>query len=507
MKMKKGINILSSFLFLLLLTSYANAETCPDGSLYCCNNCHTEKSCGHAACDSCHGNPPTKNVVDRNDKGGLVWYPSQTGSTSAGAHLKHATLSGMNYSCSECHYNGMQTPPVQLNSKIEIGFNPGTDTNYDGRTTLNPPYDYQGTNGTTITRNETLACSNIYCHSNSTGGTKNIGGATTKSDFLNKVNDPRPVAPSTSPSWTATGPLGCDSCHGYPPSYPTDYPKANSHTPLHDGYTTVNKQCNVCHYATTHDGATIFDPSKHGNGIYDVVPDPTYTNALGPINFTYSYDAGGGQCSTISCHGSGSLPELWSRIGRSVIMTRGSGTTCFQVNFTASANSNSGPSPYTYDWNWGDGTSTSGTSSTLPVSTAHTYANSGTYLVEFLFRDGNYHPGDYQTQLIINPVNAYPVANGTVSVAGYAATLTDLSYDSDYNTCGHSGEPGTIRIEWGDGTTTQQSISLTDMPSNQQFTHTYAYKTTIYQVYIKLYITDNAGKKAGAGLGWYIIPK
>ena len=273
----------------LFSVAAAYAENCPDGSLYCCNKCHTEKTCSHASCDSCHGNPPT---LDSASKGGVIWFPSPTGSSSAGAHLIHAT-SGTNYnfSCGECHYNGMQDPPIKLDNLVEIGFKSSGTKTYDGRTTLNSPYDYSGTNGTEITRGGTLRCSNTYCHSNGTSVATGV------------------IAGNSSPAWDSKAGIECNSCHGNTvysdwrkamPNYNEDQPKSNSHF-MHASF-----QCNFCHYATTTDALTIANKTSHVNGSYDLVPDPyavyTYYSKSTNVNFIYAFDAGGGTCTNISCH-------------------------------------------------------------------------------------------------------------------------------------------------------------------------------------------------------------
>ncbi len=82
----------------------------------------------------------------------------------------------------------------------------------------------------------------------------------------------------------------CEICHGYPPAYENGNPKANSHL-AHDAY-----NCSYCHFGTTNNGYTITDPTKHDNGAYDL-------QAGNGENFSYVFDASGGTCNNISCHG------------------------------------------------------------------------------------------------------------------------------------------------------------------------------------------------------------
>ena len=251
---RKSIVFFLSIVVLVLGASSARAQEC--------------------GCNVCHGNPP---IVDNTFGGpdGLVVYPL-TGSTSAGAHAKHVpvmTGTAMNDVCYKCHVNGMPYSSMCGNNKIQLGFSVnGSGITYDGRT-LNAPLSYETTTGTVITSGGTQKCSNLYCHSNGTGGTNNVA----LSGPL-PLNDPRPVAPGSSPSWTTHGPLGCNACHGYPPSYATNSVKSNSHLRAEHQQT-----CNFCHYATTTDGVTITNASNHANGIYNVQPDPS---AIYPETFT-----------------------------------------------------------------------------------------------------------------------------------------------------------------------------------------------------------------------------
>lgn len=323
--------------FCLFSAPPAYAELCPDDTLYCCNKCHSEKTCTHATCDSCHGNPPT---IDSASKGGVIWYPSPTGSTSAGAHLVHAT-SGTNYnfSCGECHYNGMQDPPIRLDNLVEIGFKSSGTKTYDGRASLNSPYDYGGTNGTAITRGGTLRCSNVYCHSNGTSVSTGV------------------IPGNTTPAWDTKAGIECNSCHGNTvysdwrkamPNYAEDQPKSNSHF-MHASF-----PCNFCHYATTTDALTIANKTSHVNGSYDLVPDPyavyTYYSKTTNVNFTYAFDAGGGTCTSISCHIlKWGTPEAYTWGGSNLTATisyvYGSG--CYEVAFSSSLGGNGTP-PYAY---------------------------------------------------------------------------------------------------------------------------------------------------------------
>ncbi|MGC2062779.1 MAG: CxxxxCH/CxxCH domain-containing protein, partial [Thermodesulfovibrionales bacterium] len=191
----KGLALFAAVLLLVFIATGAYADQI-------CSDCHDTAQhnvCDAGNCAACHGNPPV-------NAGGLIHPyanmtgPVASGSASAGAHAKHATPSGSNYACDTCHYNGMSASSGQLiggtnngNGILQMGFNISGSGGgvYDGHT-LNPPYTYEGTNGTTVTAGGTMTCSNIYCHSDGTSVATGV------------------IQPHTSPSWNVTGPLACN---------------------------------------------------------------------------------------------------------------------------------------------------------------------------------------------------------------------------------------------------------------------------------------------------------
>jgi predicted CxxxxCH...CXXCH cytochrome family protein len=435
---------------LLLFTSYAAAQEC--------------------GCNICHGNPP---LYDNTFGGpnGLVGAPL-TGATSAGAHAQHVknfTGPSLNDICYECHFGGMPFSSMCGNNKLQIGFAilafGGAGSNYDGHT-LNPPYSYEGTNSTTITTGGTKVCSNIYCHSDGTAVVTGVIGAG-----------------SHSPAWDSkAGPLPCNFCHNYPPSYPQltnagATPKANAHA-FHSSLAS----CEGCHYGAVN------TMDKHPNGVYDVAPAPGLTYNDLPATFTYRPDPGGigGFCDNVTCHGGLPNTAFWGKFLpfiSGIASTIGPG--CFEVrNFNIpAANFTNTTFPITYKWDFGNGDTESGTAANAPVvsTSSHTYPSPGPFKVTFTGRDA-LKRYIYKQQ----DVNPQPAANisarggFTTSVNRYIVTLTDLSYDPDYNQCGHSGD-GRIYIE-GSGISTingkpsplDEPITLTDQPSNKTYTVVYA---------------------------------
>lgn len=420
----KSIPLFLSIFLCLSFASVVFADT------LVCTDCHVPPhgdDC-NPGCTGCHGNPPTLNTGG--GPNGLVGsLATPTGSVSVGAHAKHATTSGMNYSCDTCHSGGMPTTPLIGNNKIQIGFNiNGVGGGaYDGHA-LNSPYTYEETNGTTVTTGGAKTCSNIYCHSN---GTSIATGA---------------ISNGSSPAWDATG-TTCSSCHGYPPSYAQDQPKSNSHV-FH--VSSMSLTCNVCHFATTADGVTITNVANHANQVYNVTPDPDKIFGGTPVSFTYSYDPGGGRCSNISCHG----PKDWGGVTLTAGVWWTAGPACFEVDFTGHLN---GTPPQSFSWDFGDGQTGEGESIT------HLYPHAGGYAVQLSAADVNRHSASTVANVTAQKVNKLPVPDRTVTVSGYTVTVTDYSTDPDYNTCDRSG-PGSVRVQWGASGVpdTEISVDLTD---------------------------------------------
>ncbi len=428
-------------LLLFIPQSYADLD---------CVACHGPNGAhgeGFEGCNVCHGYPPSTSEPGAD---GLVAYPSPTGGTSPGGHGKHATADGYSYPCQTCHSGGMtaQGGIIQNPRQLEMGFNIfGTIGGvYDGRT-LSAPYSYTAAPGTTVTTSGSMTCSTIYCHSDGTSVSTTV------------------VPAFISPAWTSQGPLVCTSCHGYPPAYAHDSPKSNLHADH-----AVGIGCNYCHYATTNDGIHITDTTKHINGQYDV----NANSAIGS-EITYTWDRGGGTCSNVRCHGvlHHDTKKTWNDEIENIDISYTPNTSGFHLGEEFKFKVVPGylcslrfPG-VSYLWDFGDG----GTS-TDPEPT-HIYTAPGDYPISVEMRDADYHPASAGGRVvqIATPQNVPPVSAMSVSVSGSTITVTDLSYDPDYNIYGNSG-PGQIDILWGDFTKTSVPINLTDSPSNQVYTHT-----------------------------------
>ena len=463
-----------------------------------CLACHEHNDGFKPNCNACHGYPPVVDAPQGID--GLVVNPAPTGALTSGAHQRHAV--DYQISCYACHFNGMPDTPVVDDYRLQIGFDlfgfSGTGSIYNGQP-LASPYSYQGTNGTLISAGPPTSCENFYCHSD---------GTAVATSFFDPATFPGPH--QSSPAWD--GSTSCTSCHGYPPAYAADTPKANKHV-LHASY---GYTCNLCHYQTTTDGATITDRSRHVNRQYDVAPDPTATVFVvgqipSNVNFSYTYDPGGGTCSSITCHAnmgtSADRPWGFSAITAGVSWSPGS--QCASINFTINVTSGNAVPPFYYSIDW---ESDGAWDYEGPLAShTHVYPQTSTnYNVTWTVRDAKMHTLDGGTKT--NPVtssagtaNINPVPNvdranivytpvygnpgDPARITGYTVTITDRSTDADFDACNHAG-PGNARIVWRDGATDLLPLNLNSSPSGQTFSHTYA---SGGRRYVQWSVQDNAG--------------
>jgi hypothetical protein len=154
------------------------------------------------------------------------------------------------------------------------------------------------------------------------------------------------------------------------------------------------------------------------------------------------------------------------------------------INFPSTATP-----PYTYEWDFGDGQTGQG----FPVT--HTYAGPGPYYPTVSGRDSKQHHYTGNTVEGVYPpqININPVVDDIISVSWDTVTLTDLSVDPDYNTCGHSGN-GRITVNWyGTGLVDARDVALTDTPSNAVFTRSFpGFSGTIKVIHT---VRDNGGSE------------
>lgn len=251
---------------------------------------------GTGRCDGlyCHGNSADAVAWSGNGATGPRWDNTASGAcgtchraTAAAppqtfAHAKHAdnTAQGYGISCGKCHYETTADGVTVTNRAAHL--NRESRVVFDSTDPLVASGAYSGTitvgdSGTTVGQ-----CSNIYCHSPGY-----------------RLSPPFDNGAAGAPDWKQAGPLSCTACHGAAgqsgiragmPAYANGSPKINTHPKhLDDKF-----GCQVCHFATTTDGATIASRANHVNGAYNVTNDNLARHA-----FTYSSP----NCSAAVCHG------------------------------------------------------------------------------------------------------------------------------------------------------------------------------------------------------------
>ncbi len=246
-----------------------------------CVDCHSHKEGFTAACNSCHGNPPINSDTMVKKDGST---PGQTGSLTAGAHTKHATTAGLNYSCSVCHgdnsgtgkhISGTWTITMGFSGRARDGVSPASS--YNGQTVAT--YDTDNA-VTTVTNTGTagigdLRCSNIYCHSTAQAA-DGSSGPTYKT-----------------PAWDGLGTMDCGSCH----VNMSGGSATGSHTKHMTSVGAGVSGCSDCHLDAANDGTT-YNSTLHVNYSVDVIAALNYSLGGAPGN-------GYGQCSTAACHSNG----------------------------------------------------------------------------------------------------------------------------------------------------------------------------------------------------------
>lgn len=346
----------------------------------------------------------------------------------------------------------MPTSPISDNNMIQIGFgvNPvGVIANYDGQAGLQAPYGYEGTGDTTVTLGNSLTCSNVYCHSN---------GAWVSTGKFNS---------NVTLAWDAQGPLSCSSCHPYPMATGADDPRKNTHgRHAMAGY----GSCQLCHYQTTTDGATIHDRSQHANQAYDVVPAPTFTgrpvDGNVPLAFNYSFAKVGGTCSANSCHAywGYSDPARWG-VNIDLMVTPyvsalSSLTADRTITFDASRSScyeNVGGvleelvCSYTWDFG-GSGNVVGGNGSDKVI---YQYGAEGSYVASLTLRESV--SGKTNTASVtVTAENVAPPA----SVVDFATTVTGKTVNLSTTL---PADVVRLYVYWGDGKKTVYSNPVTDV--------------------------------------------
>jgi predicted CxxxxCH...CXXCH cytochrome family protein len=183
------------------------------------------------------------------------------GSGSAGKHARHVTDYGI--ACTKCHQdypsrsshaNGAldaQDPSVPL-VWFDSFNSSGTWTNDTG----------PGTGG----------CSSLYCHGAYSG---------TFTYFFFDADYSASYAGNSwaIPDWYSPDGLGCDSCHGNPPTIPNSTQHYTWHSGQHaNPFVDNGNECQLCHpdaTSTNGIGTAITNTSLHVNGIIDVQPQGT----------------------------------------------------------------------------------------------------------------------------------------------------------------------------------------------------------------------------------------
>jgi len=263
-----------------------------DGSLadhnngHYCVECHKHETGFTPNCGGCHGSPPVLDTPDATN--GLIvsdinGTPANSGSTTSGAHDAH--VNGQGLKCENCHTGGMLSGPSQGDNKINIGFSlNGVDITgtYKGQVAVaNGPFPYAAGNTTTTigTADDTMECSNLYCH----GATLSVAGDMDGGTDI-------------TPQWNQPSTGACGTCHGAtntnPPVRGSHYAHAGPTTDTGQGY-----QCSLCHKDPSVDNSLHVDQKSE---VIFSSTDPRVQSAVytGTDTVMDAY----GTCTNVYCH-------------------------------------------------------------------------------------------------------------------------------------------------------------------------------------------------------------
>jgi len=233
-----------------------------------CESCHGHNDLAgsfraQSACTLCHGAPPPP----QDNSAGEVYVYNEFLSP----HRLHAGLSTGQYrfSCQKCH----------------VSYTSGATHNTTPKTFQSVFFDNGVKRGASAYDNATLACTNIYCHSDARGGN-----------------------PNRLPQWfnpsqpTVAQQMGCSDCHSVTMT-------SGAHT-QHIALTGVN--CSACHVTTVNDNGSALNATTgiqyHVNMTIDVTIKAVYDSDGDPLN---NYDNVAKTCSQIVCHG-GNTTTSWN---------------------------------------------------------------------------------------------------------------------------------------------------------------------------------------------------
>ncbi|HFQ81377.1 MAG TPA: CxxxxCH/CxxCH domain-containing protein [Desulfobacterales bacterium] len=546
-------------------------QVCHDSTKHYTNSAPETKHHIGETCTKCHQHSTGFSI---NPKDCVKCHANYPEPPSSGAHAIHAGTSGYAFPCQVCHKGGMSPQLPGPDSKVQLGFNlvplgtldfSGADTHYDGTPgTFADPNGYgsayQGENGTTITTNGTLTCSNIYCHSS---GQASEQGCLT-AEINGKTNQ--------TPPWNSKGQLTCKSCH---PQIWDDTP-----TSTHYKHVILNHYtCDYCHYGTTTDGTTITNKSFHADGTIEVVAGP---KAGGDI----TWDPKTHSCTTLFCH----VGRTWSPeavtckvktkaealaiaspnvdpvqqgtcsniTANSFVLTDSSSDADYidPLKGAAFGGHDGGPSWLRINW-FNNGGNIFDSAKITNISTPHNISgysfddatmsanNNQIWMTYILFdNDGNTFknqsssvPGGWvDSGWFKCKYGAYSDTTNDLPVLKFASSavnattlkLIDRSYDKDWDTtsantawtgadkhaangCGNDGSPAYYKFLWYDsassGTITTKFVNLTDTPKDTIIEHTFDPAYIIGgKVWFDYSIKDNAYVKCGTGYwvksGW-----
>jgi hypothetical protein len=237
------------------------------------------------------------------------------------------------------------------------------------------------------------------------------------------------------------------------------------------------------------DGSSSTGTVSETSGAGTCTATHTYT-AVGSYTITFKVTDNGGAFGTASVAvGITAPPTLTFTSGPSQSANEGSSVTYNLGSFSG------GAAPYTVLVTWGDGTSSSFSASPGAISSAHKYANDGSYIATVKVTDtsGASASGSFG----VTVANVAPTVTVNTPAAGSSVqTNTSVSAKATFSDAG-TADTHTCTITWGDGSSSTGTVSEASGTGTCTASHSY---TTVGSYTITFKVTDSAGASTSASV-------
>jgi predicted CxxxxCH...CXXCH cytochrome family protein len=256
------------------------AKTC--SATYCHGSTNTTPAWGSSTqCNSCHNARNNDAYWAANSAHRIHWESSALPSGYANYSGNVSSATAYRFTCSSCH--SQQGGAAHVNGPKDANYAAEVFFGYTAPGRVGA-YVYGTTQGSTDSGLKWTdgggGCNTSYCHSKGDG---TVGYDPQVDGWVRTTNSAASVD-------------RCKACHGYTTASGTLITTGRHEK--HVKSSTYGFSCARCHNATTTDGATIVDKSRHANKAKNIDWDSTISDGTGYVNAATA-------CSNIYCHSNG----------------------------------------------------------------------------------------------------------------------------------------------------------------------------------------------------------